>query len=309
LSAGDIITNQAIAANYLENQFNYNNGILSSLFASNTSNAYYNIIKAYRANNIALIDTICNSMHLSSFISSFINPSLISTAYGQYSTQVRSTISQTYKIVVQSERLGIRNTSNVYITADQSTSSRSSITGLAFLSLSNEMGLLTSTSFNNLISYTFGSFRSNSELTLRILNQAELSNYITMANYISNITDHTIQDGFYRNLSTLFNSDFSTTKGILTSTTLDLLDTDSTFIRYLSSISSLSTFYYFNISTFQSTIFNITQSSFASSLSSVRLFNSSILGTQLAFIGPIASSFSTFMEKSVYSTLSTVMNE
>jgi hypothetical protein len=305
LSAGEIIINQSIAASYLENQFNYNSTILSSLFASNTSNAYYNIIKAYRANNIALIDTVCNSTP----VSSFINPSLISTAYSQYSTQVRSTISQTYKIVVLSERLGIRNTCNTFITATNQSSSRSSITGSAFLSLSNEMGLLTSTSFNNLISYTFGSFRSNSELTLRILNQAELSNYITMANYISNITDHTIQDGFYYNLSTLYNSDFSTTKGILTSTTLNLLDTDSTFIRYLSTISSLSTFYYSNISTFQSTIFNITQSTFASSLSSVRLFNSSILGTQLAFLGPIASSFSTFMEKSVFSTLSTVMNE
>jgi len=309
LSAGDIITNQSIAATYLENQFNYNSTILSSLFATNTSNAYYNIIKAYRANNIPLIDTVCNSMHLSSFISSFINPSLISTAFGQYSTQVGSTISQTYKIVVLSERLGIRNTSNTFITATNQSSSRSSITGSAFLSLSNEMGLLTSTSFNNLISYTFGSFRSNSELTLRILNQAESSNYVTMANYLLNITDHTIQDGFYYNLSTLFNANFSTTKGILTSTTRNLLDTDSTFIRYLSSISSLSTFYYSNISTFQSTIFNITQSTFASSLSSVRLFNSTILGTQLSFLGPITSSFSTFLTKSVYSTLSTVMNE
>ena len=309
LSAGDIIINQSTAANYLENQFNYNSTILSSLFATNTSNAYYNIIKAYRTNNIPLIDTVCNSMYLSSFISSFVNPSLISTAYGQYSTQVKSTISQTYKIVVLSERLGIRNTSNTFITATNQSSSRSSITGSAFLSLSNEMGLLTSTSFNNLISYTFGSFRSNSELTLRILNQAELSNYTIMTNYVSNITDHTIQDGFYHNLSTLFNSDFSTTKGILTSTTLNLLDTDSTFIRYLSSISSLSTFYYSNISTFQSTIFNITLSTFASSLSSVRLFNSSILGNQLVFLGPIASSISTFLTQSVYSTLSTVMNE
>ena len=309
LSAGDIITNQSIAASYLENQFNYNSTILSSLFATNTSNAYYNIIKAYRANNIPLIDTICNSMYLSSFISSFVNPSLISTAFGQYSTQVGSTISQTYKIVVLSERLGIRNTSNTFITATNQSSSRSSITGSAFLSLSNEMGLPTSTSFNNLISYTFGSFRSNSELTLRILNQAELSNYLTMANYLSNITDHTIQDGFYHNLSTLFNSDFSTTKGILTSTTRNLLDTDSTFTRYLYSISSLSTFYYSNISTFQSTIFNITQSTFASSLTGVRLFNSTILSTQLSFLGPITSSFSTFLTKSVFSTLSTVMNE
>ena len=309
LSAGDLITNQSIATSYLENQFIYNSTLLSGVFASNTSNAYYNIIKAYRANNIPLIDTVCNSMYLSSFISSFINPSLISTAYGQYSTLAKSTISQTYKIVVQSERLGIRNTSNIFITATNLSSSRSSITGSAFLSLSNEMGLLTSTSFNNLISYTFGSFRSNSEETLRILNQAETSNYTIMTKYISNITDHTIQDGYYHNLSTLFNSDFSTTKGILTSTTLNLLNTDSTFIRYLSTISSLSTFYYRNISTFQSTIFKITQSTFASSLSSVRIFNSSILGTQLSFLGPIASSFSTFLEESVYSTLSTVMNE
>jgi hypothetical protein len=309
LSAGDIITNQSIAASYLESQFIYNSTLLSGVFASNTSNAYYNIIKAYRANNIPLIDTVCNSMYLSSFISSFVNPSLISTAFGQYSTQARSTISQTYKIVVQSERLGIRNTSNTFITATNQSTSRSSITGSAFLSLSNEMGLLTSTSFNNLISYTFGSFRSNSEETLRILNQAETSNYMIMTNYISNITDHTIQDGFYYNLSTLFNADFSTTKGILTSTSLNLLDTDSTFIRYLSSISSLSTFYYRNISTFQSTIFNITQSTFASSISSVRLFNSSILGTQLSFLGPIASSISTFLQNSVYSTLSTVTNQ
>jgi hypothetical protein len=307
LSAGDIVINQSVAASYLENQFIYNSSILSSLFASNTSNAYYNIIKAYRANNIALIDTVCNTIPLSSFI----NPSLISTAYGQYSTQVRSTlsISQIYKIVVQSERLGIRNTSNTFISTDQSFSGRSSITGFAFLSLSNEMRLLTSTSFNNLISYTFGSFRSNSELTLRILNQAELSNYITMNNYSSNITDHTIQDGFYYNLSTLFNSDFSTTKGILTSTSINLLNADSTLIRYLTSISTLSTFYYSSISTFQNTIFNITQSTFASSLNSVRFFNSTILSTQLSFLGPIASTFSTFLENSVYSTLSTVMNE
>ena len=41
LSADDIITNQSIAATYLENQFNYNSTILSSLFATNTSNAYF----------------------------------------------------------------------------------------------------------------------------------------------------------------------------------------------------------------------------------------------------------------------------
>ena len=299
ISAPDLQINQSIAAAYLESQYTYNSTILSSLFASNTSNAYYNIIKAYRANNIPLIDTISNS------ISNFINPSSISTAYGQYSTQVRSSITQTYKIVVQSERLAIRNTSNVFITANQSSSSRSSIVGSAFLSLSNEMKLITSTSFNNLISYTFASFRSNSELTLRELNQAETSNNSVLYNYTTDITDHTIQDSFYYNLSTLFSSNFVTTKNLLESTTISLLNSDSTFIRYFSTISSLSTFFYSNISSFISTVNYSTYTYSISSLTAAETFNLSTLSTFNSFKEPMSSSISTFLTQFVFSTLST----
>ena len=299
ISAPDLQINQSIAAAYLESQYTYNSTILSSLFASNTSNAYYNIIKAYRANNIPLIDTISNS------ISNFINPSSISTAYGQYSTQVKSSILQTYKIVVQSERLAIRNTSNVFITANQATTSRSSIVGSAFLSLSNEMKLITSTSFNNLISYTFASFRSNSELTLRELNQAETSNNSVLYNYTTDITDHTIQDSFYYNLSTLFSSNFVTTKNLLESTTISLLNSDSTFIRYFSTISSLSTFFYSNISSFISTVNYSTYTYSISSLTAAETFNQSTLSTFNSFNDPMSSSISTFLTKFVFSTLST----
>ena len=303
ISSCNIQINQSIAAAYLENQFKYNSTILSSLFASNTSNAYYNIIKAYRANNISLIDTISNS------ISNFINPSSISTAYGQYSTQVKSSITQTYKIVVQSERLAIRNTCNVYTTADQSASSRSSVVGSAFLSLSNEMGLITSTSFNNLISYTFASFRSNSELTLRALNQAETSNNSVLNNYITTVTDHTIQDAFFYNLSTLFSSDFSTTKKVLTSTTISLLNSDSTFIRYFSTINCLSTFFYSNTSSFQSTLNYSTSIYSISSLSTANAFNLSTLSSFDSYLGPMTSSISTYLTKFVYSTLSTYIDD
>ena len=297
ISSNDLRTNQSIAAAYLESQFNYNSTILSSLFVSNTCNAYYNIIKAYRANNIPLIDKISNSL------SNFTNPSSISTAYGQYSTQVRSSIIQTYKIVVQSEFQAIKNTCNTFITANQFSSSRSSIVGSAFQSLSTEMGTRTSTSFNNLISYTFASFRSNSELTLRVLNQAEAANNSILCNYITNIIDHTIQDSYYYNLSTLFSSDFSTTKGVLTSTTFTLLNNDSTFIRYLSSISSLSSFFYSNTSTFLSTLNYSTSIYTISSLAAAETFNLSTLSSFDSYVKPMSSSISTYLTTFVFSTI------
>ena len=306
LSYSGLSTTQGQALNYLQGLSTLNTPLLDTMYNSNVSNAYYNIIKEYRVNGIELIDTICNSMYDSTFVGNFGYPSTISTAYGIYSTQVNSTMLQVYKIVVQSERLAIQNSRFIY-QGDNQSSNMSTLVGLAFKSLCNEMALTTSTSFNNLLTYTFQNYRSNSEQTINILDQTETLNNTTMRNYLTLINDHTIQDAYYQNRSTLFVYDFSTTQGVLGSTTLGLLNRDSTTIRYYSTISSLSTFYYVNISSFVSTVNSVSFSSLNSSITSITGFNLSTLSTQLTYVSPIASSIALFMNRQLFSSLNSTI--
>jgi len=301
LNQSQLSTNVGLAITYLQNLSSLNTPLLSNLAVSNTCNAYYNIIKAYRAAGINLIDTVSNIV-LDTLLST------ISTAYGQYSTVVNSTILQSYSLVVQSERLAIQNTRFTYSESDNLPTSISTIVGLAFTSLSNEMTLPTSTSLNSLLTYTFRDFRSNSEKTINILDQTEISNNLTLGNYLKTITDHTQQDAYYLGLSTLFFNNFSTTKGILGSTTISQLNNASISFAYFSTISSLSTYYYTNTSSFKSTIGAVLFSSFNSSIKGLNTFNFCTLSTQQTYVGPFSSTIALYMLNTVYSSLSTTTN-
>ena len=301
LNQSQLSTNVGLAITYLQNLSSLNTPLLSNLAVSNTCNAYYNIIKAYRAAGINLIDTVSNIV-LDTPLST------ISTAYGQYSTVANSTILQSYSLVVQSERLAIQNTRFTYSESDNLPTSISTIVGLAFTSLSNEMTLPTSTSLNSLLTYTFRDFRSNSEKTINILDQTEISNNLTLGNYLKTITDHTQQDSYYLGLSTLFFNNFSTTKGILGSTTISQLNNASISFAYFSTISSLSTYYYTNTSSFKSTIGAVLFSSFNSSIKGLDTFNFCTLSTQQTYVGPFSSTIALYMLNTVYSSLSTTTN-
>ena len=300
LTAGMLATEQVNALSYLQTLYSNNSTNLASLYQSNVSDAYYNIIKVYRENNIPLIDTLCNSVFAPSFVSSFGYPSSLSTAFGNYSTHVTSTLLQNYKLFTQSERLQILNTCNIYSFSVSSFSLPifSTATAQAYTSLSNEMKLLTSTNLRNLTTYTFTSFRSNSELTIRIIGDTVNSNNTILSNGNQEIIDHTIQDGFYRNLSTLFNYNFSTSKGILTSTSFNLINTDSTFTRYLP-ISLFSTYLY-QLSSYSTITFN--QSRF-----STIMFDLSTLSTAINTGDPNQYNYSTFstiiLNRSSFSTV------
>ena len=356
LTNASLATEQANALSYLQTLYSLNSTNLASLYQSNVSNAYYEIIKVYRANNIPLIDTLCNSVFTSTFVSSFGYPSSLSTAFGNYSTQVKSTILQNYKLFTQSERLQISNTCNIYEFSVSSFSLPifSSATAQAYTSLSNEMKLLTSTNLRNLTTYTFNSYRSNSELTIQIINDTLISNNIILSNGNQEIIDHILQDGFYRNLSTLFNYNFSTSKGLLTSTSFNLINTDSTFTRYLPQ-STFSTYMYqlssystitFNQSRFSTIMFNLSTLSTAINTGDTNVFNystfstiilnqssfstvnynlssystiflnstiniinysnlSTFVSTQLTYLPIFASTLSTYLQTTIFSSLST----
>ena len=356
LTNASLATEQANALSYLQTLYSLNSTNLASLYQSNVSNAYYEIIKVYRANNIPLIDTLCNSVFTSTFVSSFGYPSSLSTAFGNYSTQVKSTILQNYKLFTQSERLQISNICNIYEFSVSSFSLPifSSATAQAYTSLSNEMKLLTSTNLRNLTTYTFNSYRSNSELTIQIINDTLISNNIILSNGNQEIIDHILQDGFYRNLSTLFNYNFSTSKGLLTSTSFNLINTDSTFTRYLPQ-STFSTYIYqlssystitFNQSRFSTIMFNLSTLSTAINTGDTNVFNystfstiilnqssfstvnynlssystiflnstiniinysnlSTFVSTQLTYLPIFASTLSTYLQTTIFSSLST----
>ena len=305
LDQTNLAINSNLAYNLLQDQVTVNTPALTALFASNTYNAYYNIIKAYRSNGIPLIDTLCNLVFQPDFISTFGRPANVSTAFSQYSTQVRSSILQSYKIVLQSERQSIQNTRVTFTTLSTDTLSISNLVSRSFNSLSNEMRLSTITTFNNLLNNTFRSYRSNSEVTTQILNQAEASNYVVMSNSFNTLKDHTLQDALYRDISTLFAYNFLTSKEILTSTSFGLLNLDSTTTINYSTISSLSTYYFTSISSFQSSIFGMTFSSLLASYQDTSGFNDSTISTQLSYLDPVASSIALYFSGDLFSTLST----
>jgi hypothetical protein len=272
LNVASLGTEQTNALSYLQTLYYANSTNTGLLYQSNVTNAYYNIIKVYRSCNIPLIDALCNFVFDPVFISKFGYPSSLSTAFGNYSTQVNSTLMQNYRLVTLSERLQILNTCNInsFSLSSYSLPVLSTATGQAYTSLSNEMRLLTSTNLVNLITNTFVSYRSNSELTLRIIDNQVIYNNIVMSNGNQNIIDHTIQDAFYRNLSTLFDYDFSTAKSVITSTSLNLINVDNTFTRFLP-ISTFSTYLY-ELSSLSTITFN-------KSIYSTITFNLSTLST------------------------------
>jgi hypothetical protein len=305
LGQDDLSINYALAYNLLQDQISINTPALSALFASNIYNSYYNIIKAYRSNGIPLIDTLCNIVFQPDFVSTFGHPANVSTAFAQYSTQVNSSILHSYKIVLQSERQSIQNTKVIFTTLSTNYQAISTIVTNAITSLSNEMRVSTLTTFNNLLNNTFRNYRSNSELTTQILNSAEASNYVVMCNSFTTIRDHTLQDALYRDISTLYAYNFLTTKDILTSTSFGLLNLDPTTQITYSTISSLSTFYFTSISSFQSSILGLTFSSLFSSYQNTSGFNDSTISTQLSYLDPVASSIALYFSGDLFSTLST----
>jgi hypothetical protein len=268
--------------NFMSTNFSTNTNFLSSLYFLTVSTTFQSIVKAQRENNQEAL------------LQAFFN----------HSTAVRSTLLQNYSFLVTSENMSIRNTRNLTTIVVPNITSTILLISSGMRNLSTQMNTITSTNFINLLTYTFKTFREESEATIVQTNKAETEQTIEMNNREASLQNLFFGDMFFSNISTLVSENKSTSVFSLNSSLGSVFETQRNTVNYSSQISSISTLYGIFPPSFISTSIRFQFSTLETLKSNVIVDNTLALSTQSTLVTIFNSSISTHLALNLVSTLS-----